>query len=95
MERTHTKYCVNSDCSEAWKSLPVAHTILGTEKKEGMTADWWRLRCPHCLSEHLEVVPRTRVKKKSWPYYNSSVGGTFESESHEKDFVKKNNLVPL
>lgn len=92
MNGKKNRFCGSVDCTAG---KPVEHSIIGVETPEGMSAKHYRWKCSHCGYESLEAVPRTRVHRRTWPYYNSSVGETFVSESHEQDYVKKNNLQPV
>ena len=91
--RDRRKYCVNVHCSSTPKCTEVDHENRGVTIPEGLTGKHYSLKCKVCGYESLEPLPRHSIKRHGWPYYNASVGVTFESESHEKKFTKANNLT--
>lgn len=76
----------------------IQHNLVGVLRGEdtpfGKMADQLQWQCTSCNHVALESIPKRRCHKRTWPYYNESVGETFVSESHEQAYVKKNNLTP-
>lgn len=70
----------------------VMHKIMGSGEG-GMRV----LQCDKCGSTAWREPARriSNPERHPWPYYNESAGMTFESESHEKNFVKENKLEAL
>lgn len=83
------KYVFHACSGTCGKSM---HKLLGAGEGNSQV-----LQCDKCGTTTWREAPaRTQsVKKRSWPYYNESAGVGFESESHEKAYVKKNNLEAL
>lgn len=94
--KTLTRLCIEPECPSRAKGNPIAHELLGIKQGEetpfGRMSDEYVLKCTACGKEKLETIPKARVRKRSWPYYNESAGVTFTSDSHEKSYVKANNL---
>lgn len=69
---------------------PTTQRLLGRD-----TENMQILECDKCGSKHMKVPAVVPKKKTTWPYYNGSVGVTFESESHEMKYAKANNLEKI
>lgn len=82
--------CANKDCVcyTEWNGS-CSHKLLGTGEG-GLQI----VQCDKCGATSQREAPALTkgVKKRTYPYYNVSTGQTFESESHEKTYVKANNL---
>ena len=82
------KACV---CYTEWGGS-CSHRILGAGESDSQI-----LQCDKCGSTSWRTAPAItkNIKRRSWPYYNESAGVNFESESHEKKYVKENKLEAL
>lgn len=87
--------CSNKNCvcySEAWRNGRIIHKILGAG-----SANTQILSCDVCGSTSWRDAPQVTmsIKKRSWPYENQSTGTVFESEAHEKAYVKQHKLEAI
>lgn len=92
MARYFLMSCENPECPSKKDTVlgdKTSHRLIGVEGGE------WIGMCESCEQENRrpEAERTVNVKKRSWPYYNDSVGVTFESESHEKQYVKEHKLI--
>jgi NAD-dependent SIR2 family protein deacetylase len=70
------------------KGSLTSHRVLGIHGEVTI------VKCDKCSVEKTKGTAKANsLKKQGWPYYNDSVGVAFESESHEKHYVKENNLT--
>lgn len=83
------KHYFNIPCECTNHPIGALHLLIGIEDGNRVG------KCDLCGKiNHGPLPQRTiNVKKQGWPYYNASTGVTFESESHEKAYCKKNNLT--
>lgn len=79
----------NAPCECTDSPLGALHLWIGMENGERVG------KCDICGKINLKALPQRtmNVKKQGWPYYNASVGVTFESESHEQKYTKEHNLT--
>lgn len=85
--KIHT-YCTNNDCKALKQGEKSHHEILGMRKPEGMTAPQMVIKCEICGNERLHDVPRITKQKRYFPYYHPGYDVKFESQDHEKKWLK-------
>ena len=95
MVKSKFAYCINDLCKSRVAGKQSEHVCAGTARCVSGTAIELVWTCSDCATSHQEPIPKRRCRKRTWPYYNESVGVTFESESHEQKYTKANNLTPI